>query len=65
MNIKLVKFSNGKYGIRRGLIFHEYLDFRWGRWFSKDSPFFKQCEIDEKTARFAFSYLKTKEQVIE
>lgn len=50
--MRLVKFSNGKFGIRFGWIFHTYQDFKDTdyRW-SKGHRFFKDCMRDEDTVR--------------
>ena len=52
---KLIKFNNGKWGIRYGLFFHRFqdfrnLNFRWGI----GSVWFEDCQTDEETARNFF-----------
>lgn len=42
-NIKIVQFHNGKYGIRRGWLFHEYRDLIHGYWWSLESKFIYDC----------------------
>lgn len=50
--MKLVKFSNGKWGVRYGFFFHEYQDFqRENHTWRKGGRFFPCCMADEATAR--------------
>lgn len=64
--MKLVKFGNGKYGIRKGWFFHSYLDLSCGRfWWYKGSRYFSDCQCDEYIARKAFNALMQKDEVIE
>jgi len=47
--MKLVKFANGKYGIRKGWIFKEYLDLTTQNhyWWSQTSKWFViDCQVE-------------------
>lgn len=62
--MKLVKFSNGKYGIRRGIFDKEYLDFSFRTehkrlWWPRCSGYFKDCMTSEEIARKEFEFLKS------
>jgi len=63
--MRLVKFPNGKYGIRYGWFQYEYLDFKNTafKW-NKSSDYFDDCMVDEDKARYVFYLLKTKDEVI-
>jgi len=52
---RLVKFANGKFGIRYGWLCHEFQDFHHPgfRW-SINSQFMPDCMTDEETARRFF-----------
>lgn len=62
--ISLVKFTNGKWGIRRWSIFEgfEYRDFdpiySFGTWLSKTSAGFGDCQVSEEEARRYFEAKK-------
>lgn len=61
--MNLVKFSNGKYGIRKRSIFGWYVyrsfygDFWWAKWLDKYN-FRAFCQVDEDRARHEFILLK-------
>lgn len=69
-NYKLIKFPNGKYGVRKGFIFYEYFDFTpscsglWWLWFWKEGSLFEECMTDENTAREKY-LLFSHDEVIE
>lgn len=64
-NIKLVKFSNGKFGVRRGWIFYEYFDLKDTQyWWEKSSRHFPYCMVDIDIARHAFNMLTLTDEVI-
>ena len=65
MSIKLVKFSNGKFGVRRGNWFfgYEYKDLSGdggSYWFDKRSIYFRDCMSSEESARKFFEAFKDK-----
>ena len=65
VSIKLVKFSNGKFGVRRGNWFtgYRYKDlYRYGNryWWDKKSKFFRDCMSSEESARKFFEAFKDK-----
>lgn len=54
---RLVKFANGKFGIRYGLFFHTFQDFKHlGYRWPEGSKFYLDCMTDEETARAFFKY---------
>lgn len=63
MSIKLVKFSNGKFGVRRWSwisLEHQYKDLSITGdhyWVNKRSIFFRNCMTSEKVAREFFDKL--------
>jgi beta-lactamase class D len=66
--VKLIKFKNGNFGIRKGGWFTGYLfkDFKNERfWWSIDSTYFEDCKTDEETARRIFNNLTDLGEVIE
>lgn len=58
VNPKLVRFSNGMWGVRLGLLFHRYVDLKHSdvTW-RKGCQFFKHCMADEATARAFYNGL--------
>lgn len=66
MRVKLIKFSTGNYGIRKGCFFgnKEYLDFCTGVWWEKDSKWFRDCQTDEETARRMYGQMVIKDKVV-
>ena len=65
-NIKLVKFSDGKYGVRKGFIFHRYADFfTVGFWWSPGSQYMRDCRTaDYERAVTMYEALTSSEEVI-
>jgi len=65
-NIKLVKFSDGKYGVRKGFILHKYVDFyTTGFWWSSSSQFMRDCRTaDYERAMTMYEALTSSEEVI-
>lgn len=64
---RLVKFDNGLFGIRRGLIWHSYLDFLDKKyWWTPASRWFMRgdCMVCEEEARAVFSRMNVKSQVV-
>lgn len=60
--MKIVQFSNGKYGIRKGLFFKKYLDFypmECNIWRKKTDRSFKDCMTNKENIK---EYLKNKEK---
>jgi hypothetical protein len=63
MKIELVKFSNGKFGVRRKRLFFpdQYKDLEFPEmqslWWDKNSKHFPYCMSDETTARMAKSLI--------
>jgi hypothetical protein len=54
--MKIVKFKNGKYAIRKGIVSYEYKDLKTNYWWSRYSNYFSDCqgtlkEIDETIKR--------------
>jgi hypothetical protein len=49
-----VIFNDGTYGIRRGLLWHRYLDLENGRyWWSASSKYFQDCKgIKERVRKY-------------
>jgi hypothetical protein len=69
MSIKLVKFSNGKFGVRKGNWFtgYRYKDLSvTGKkfWWPKDDRFFDCCMGSEEVAREDFTAYKNNEHLI-
>lgn len=63
--MKLIQFSNGKFGVRRGVWpFYSYRDLRsFGTfWWFKYSTYFKDCMGSEESARklYVNPYIKDK-----
>ena len=64
-NIKIVKLHDGAYAIRKGWVFHEYLDFYRGFWWTKDSQYFKDCKTyNWKKVLDTYKTLQNKDTVI-
>jgi len=56
--MKLVKFKNGKWGLRKGSFIwgYSFRDFKnGGFWWSQESQHFRDCMTDEDTARDYFN----------
>ena len=55
-DMKVVQFRDGKYGVRKGLLFYRFRDMvhPWC-WWSADSEYFRDCKTDdlEKARRLA------------
>lgn len=62
--MKLVKFKNGQYGIRRFWLIplkYEYLDFECPcYWHKTEYPYFKSCKTTKKKAQEHFEQLTDK-----
>lgn len=64
----IVKFSNGKFGIRKfslpyfGYVYKDF-DLTSG-WWGKDSSLFRYCQTDEKTARKTYSDILMEDEVV-
>lgn len=59
--MKLIKFSNGKWGIRKGLIFYKYYLTETQIWLSKNHEYFSYCMYSENEARMEYLVLKEDE----
>lgn len=59
MQLELIKFPDGQYGIRRGLFAKQYYAFNSGLWCTRrDSGDVRpQCRADEATARKVYEAL--------
>lgn len=57
--MKLVKFKNGNYGIRRGFIFHEFVSDN-GFWWSKSESKQIKLEHTQEEAERLFNLLSDK-----
>ena len=65
--MKLIKFSNGMFGVRRWSLFRmgfEYRDFVSRFWWKKDSRYFSDCMTNEKSARDFVLAPNIKDEVI-
>jgi hypothetical protein len=56
--MKLVKFKNGKYGVRRGVFSYSFADFKGGFWWSGRNyiKYINDCQSTEEGAR---TYIET------
>ena len=53
--MKIVKFGDGKYGLRKGLIFYRYLDLQGGDyWWEKNGYYFATCRGSKERAEEMF-----------
>ena len=74
-NLCIVRFGNGKYAVRKGILSYKYLDLEAPvdmLWFCKDDEYFVDCCLTDSlsTAREKLKKLKSgdrygKEEVIE
>ena len=71
-NLCIVRFDNGKYAVRKGVLEHKYLDIEDRMWHTKDSVYFVDCCLTDSlsTARKKLKELKSSdnyknEEVIE
>lgn len=59
--MKIVQFSNGKFGIRRGWFFHEYkvLTARWlnNDWYSVEGNVLSYCQADAERVLVVYNQL--------
>jgi hypothetical protein len=51
MPIKLVEFSDGTFGIRRGWFHYRFMDFKNNKyWWPQYNEYFFNCKTDKETA---------------
>jgi hypothetical protein len=58
-NIQLVKFENGKWGVRKGWVFYSYKQLNiWNNWWhARDNTDYKHCQGTEEQAKDAYAQL--------
>ena len=66
--VKLIKFSDGTYGIRRGSYFsgYTYFDLKDSSdfWWDKSSDYFPDCQGSEEKAREIYNRYNVTDEVI-
>jgi hypothetical protein len=67
VRVRLIRFEDGTWGVRRGLFFHEYLDIQTGgSWHSKGHCWFNDwCKGTETRARKFFDAWRVGEVVVQ
>jgi len=58
--MKIVKFKDGRYGVRRWSLGYEFKDFSSTYWFRLSSRYINDCKADEATARAYLASRKDK-----
>lgn len=56
MNKKLIKFTDGTYGVRKGWFSYKYQDMKTPNcWWYPTSEYFRDCKSDFDTAKLRFN----------
>jgi hypothetical protein len=59
-SMKIVKFKNGTYGIRKGWLFYRYRDLELNYWWPLSSKYFKDCQASLEIVQNAFDGMQDK-----